>query len=134
VADLIERLIASDRLIEFHFRISVHVGPVYRFWDRFAGGGKEGRWNYIGEGITEGERVLSAIGKDKDDIVYLSASTRKKIRAEREHNSPYNATPWLQNRGRQEDKHKKLRGVYEINHTGWMEAYAPDLGNLPPII
>jgi hypothetical protein len=131
LADLIERLIANEKLIEFHFRVSVHTGPVYRFWDRLDRGA--GRWNYVGEGITEGERVLSVIGKDKDDIIYMSAITRKKIRAERDSTSPYNATAWLQNRGRQEDKHKKFRGVYEINHTDWMEAYGTELDRLPPI-
>jgi hypothetical protein len=115
----------------------VNTGPVHRFWDRFGAPGNKsaGRWNYVGEGITEGERVLTAIGKDKEDVIFISAKTRTIILGDylRDQNSPHNATRWLQNRGRQRDKHGKFRSVYEINHTGWMAEYSPDPAKLPPV-
>jgi hypothetical protein len=123
LSDTIERLIADDRIVDFHFRMSINTGLVYTFWDPYHQDSSEaGRWNYVGQGITDGERVLTAIGKDKEDIIYVSAETRRKILSEyqNDRNSPYNATRWLQNRGRQADKHDVLRGLYEINHMGWM--------------
>ena len=129
LADTIERLIADNRVIDFHFRISINTGLVYRFWDPFhhdLGQIKAGRWNYVGHGITDGERGLAAIGKDKEDIIYMSSETRRKILAEYQsnRNSPYNAIRWLQNRGRQQDKHELMRGFYEVNHMGWMDEIA----------
>jgi hypothetical protein len=94
--------------------MSVHLGKVYRFWDRFGGlGSDDGRWNYIGEGITDGERVLSAIGKDRDDVVFISAEARKVIRA---NGDPRGIMDWFENRGTHKDKHGQGRRVYEVNH------------------
>src|SRR5439155_21171504 len=68
LAYLIELQVARERLpIDFHFRIGVHVGPVFCFWDP-----DRDKWNYIGDGINGGQRVLAAIGKEKDDVVYVS--------------------------------------------------------------
>lgn len=119
LANLIETSIAEGKLAEFHFRISVHTGEVFRFWDRFAGG--QGRWNYVGTGITEGRRVLEAIGASKDDVVYVSAQTRQKILLLPE--GPYCVAECLQNRGRRRDKHRIFRRVYEMSHTGWAGRY-----------
>jgi hypothetical protein len=115
LANLIEARIAAGSLIEFHFRMSVHTGPVYRFWDR----GKDpldGKWNFIGRGITDGQRVLEAMGKQKDDVVYVSADTRKRMRVNAED------IEWLVNRGRFRDKHGEMRRLYELEHTGWVQA------------
>jgi hypothetical protein len=127
LACLIERLIAIKKLRpEFHFRMSVHTGLVYRFWDPLGDpqNPDAGRWNYIGAGITVAERVKSVIGKDKDDVVYVSAETRSKIMAERQWPG-FDAT--FENRGRQADKHGKLRRVYEVNHTEWAGNYVQQL-------
>ena len=35
MACLVERLVAEHLCEEIHFRVSVHTGPVYRFWDRW---------------------------------------------------------------------------------------------------
>jgi hypothetical protein len=114
LAGLIELLAATDKLyVDFHFRIGVHAGPVYSFWD-------PGRndWNYIGEGINGGKRVLSAIGKNTDDVVFVSGAVRRiltaanvgKVEASR-------ILKCLHNRGRKADKHGNLWRVYELNHT-----------------
>jgi hypothetical protein len=117
LAALIEGLIAHERILEFHFRMSVHTGEVYRFWDRWGKGPGDGRWNYVGKGITVGERVLIAMGKEKDDVVYVSAETRQELLSVREPIS-YLAIPlFLQNRGRQADKHEEMRRVFEMDHT-----------------
>src|SRR5262249_2009567 len=78
LAQLIEALAArKDRFrlpVEFHFRMGVHVGEVYSFWDP---GRKD--WNYIGEGINGGARVLTAIDKTYDDQVFISGEVRQAI-------------------------------------------------------
>lgn len=117
LAYLIEHLCARELTriipIEFHFRIGVHVDPVYCFYD-------PGRrdWNYIGDGINGGQRVLAAAGKEKDDVVYVSDKVRKAIAGEREEGSP-NAELLanMNNRGRHMDKHHNMWRLYEMNHT-----------------
>lgn len=117
-ACLTEHLIATDILpIGFHFRIGVHSGPVFRFWDQ---GRKD--WNYIGEGINGGNRVLAAIGKDTDDIVFVSGQVRSGLTT-RIHQIPNDEQDIikklldaLQNRGRRSDKHGNHWRVYELNH------------------
>jgi class 3 adenylate cyclase len=94
---------------------------VYRFWDRWGQESHDGRWNYIGDGITVGERVLSVI-KDADDIIYLSAETRQALMDDKRQSS-FVGIPWLQNRGRRADKRRSLRRVYEVNHTGWLGSF-----------
>jgi class 3 adenylate cyclase len=68
LAMLLETQIGKKQIPEFHFRIGVHTGEVYRFGDY-------GRWNYTGTGIINGQRVVSAIGKEQDDVVFVSAET-----------------------------------------------------------
>jgi hypothetical protein len=77
LASLIELGVAKGKLpVNFHFRMGVHVGPVYSFWDP----GRQ-NWNYIGEGINGGNRVLSAVGKAQDDVIFVSDNVRQKILA-----------------------------------------------------
>lgn len=128
-ATLIEHRIAHKALIEFHFRISVHTGEVYRFWDQAATPG-EGRWNYVGKGIIDGQRVLSAIGSDKDDVVYISGTTRSKLLAMDQEGEEIVASQYLQNRGRHADKHGNMQRLYEVSHTSWM---AESVYLLPPL-
>ena len=107
--------------VEFHFRVGIHFGDVYRFWDDR--GARQGFWNYVGEGINGGNRVLAAIGKEKDDVVYLSGSVRRAIY----HDSAQLADDALvsdaqiiygrmENRGRHKDKHGRPWRVFQINH------------------
>ncbi|MGD0464826.1 MAG: hypothetical protein ABSB74_20265 [Tepidisphaeraceae bacterium] len=132
LAALIESMVAHGLLVDFHFRMSVNTGPVYRFWDKWGAGPTDGRWNYVGRGITDGERVLSAIGKEKDDVVFLSADTRTRIMGAQSPDFPMYARDipsYLQNRGRQEDKHKTFRRLYELNHTDWLGDWVGRLVN-----
>jgi class 3 adenylate cyclase len=123
LAHLIEMRIARGELpVEFHFRIGVHVGKVYQFWDW--GRGDDGAWNFVGDGINHAQRVLGVIGKDTDDVVFVSAAVRQKIHAVFD---DVKLRPMLlaamQNRGRRADKHGRLQRVYELNHTDvahWM--------------
>jgi class 3 adenylate cyclase len=114
LAQLIETLVANKLLpVEFHFRMGVHVGPVYSFWDP---GRKD--WNYIGDGINGGNRVLAAVGKDQDDVVFLSGQVRHAIFAlQRTRTKASNLLGCLINRGRKADKHGNPWRVYELNHT-----------------
>ncbi|HEV3168525.1 MAG TPA: hypothetical protein VGZ22_31250 [Isosphaeraceae bacterium] len=120
LAYLIEWLIAKKRLpVEFHFRMGVHVGPVFSLWDP----GRNG-WNYVGAGIIGGQRILSVIGKDQDDVLFMSSEHRQRVTAQREipdylpdvHGLAYN-------RGRRADKHGNYWRVYEVNHTEIMSRY-----------
>jgi hypothetical protein len=120
LAALIESMVAHGVLPEFHFRMSVNTGPVHRFWDKWGLGPNDGRWNYVGRGITDGERVLTAIGKEKDDVVFLSADTRKRIMSVSLPSYASDIPNYLQNRGRQKDKHNVFRRLYELNHTEWV--------------
>jgi class 3 adenylate cyclase len=114
LAHLIEVLVANGDLpVGFHFRTGVHVGPVYTFWDP---GRKD--WNYIGEGINGGSRVLGAVGKEQDDVVFVSGQVRQAIlAAQREFPQAPRILSCLQNRGRKADKHGNPWRVYELNHT-----------------
>jgi class 3 adenylate cyclase len=99
--------------VEFHFRMGVHVGLVYCFWDA----GRNG-WNYAGSGINGGSRVLSAIGKDTDDVLFISAEVRQQIIAANDQTSVFrDLIANLHNRGRRNDKHGNSWRVYEVNHT-----------------
>jgi class 3 adenylate cyclase len=105
-----ESAIALEKIPEFHFRIGVHAGPVRFFWD-------PGRndYNYIGDGINDASRVLSAIGKDVDDVVFVSGAVRQHIHAA----SDPIANRFLdamENKGRKADKHGKFHRVYQLNH------------------
>lgn len=102
----------------FHFRMGVHAGPVFRFWDP----GRQD-WNYIGDGITGGQRVLAAVGREVDDVVFVSAAVRQDIRVHRDHaDSPEERAlcdaviKHLLNRGRRADKHGNSWRVYEVDH------------------
>jgi hypothetical protein len=94
---------------EFHFRMGLHVGPVRWFWDP-----RYQRWNYVGQGINGGNRVLSAIGKETDDVVFVSGDVRAAIRAEQVGST---LPKFMHNRGRRADKHNRLWRVYELNHS-----------------
>jgi hypothetical protein len=104
---------AKERLpISLHFRIGAHYGPIFYFWD-------QGRndWNYVGDGINGGNRVLSVI-KDQDDVVFFSEGLVKELR-KRYGSDPAasdNIFQHLINRGRRTDKHNKFWRVFELNY------------------
>jgi class 3 adenylate cyclase len=120
MAELIEQLVGLREQmrgyglpVEFHFRMGVHYGPVYRFWD-------PGRncWNYIGDGINGGNRVLSVIDKKYDDIVFVSDAVANEFIAQHPGTEPYSQVRnCMENRGRQDDKHGKPWRVFLLNHT-----------------
>lgn len=116
LAQLIESLATQDKLsVDFHFRIGVHSGPVYSFFDP---GRKD--WNYIGDGINGASRVLAAVGKQQDDVVFISSQVRRAIGKHRHIRFPVIAAKVLDNltnRGRKLDKHDQPWRVYELNHT-----------------
>lgn len=113
LAYLIELLVANNELpVEFHFRMGAHVGLVYSFWDP----GRE-NWNYVGDGINGGNRVLAAVGKDQDDVIFVSSEIRKAVQAAK--TGDFNLRlmlTCLTNRGRKSDKHGNPWRVYEMNH------------------
>jgi class 3 adenylate cyclase len=114
LAALIELLWAKALFpVEIHFRMGVHVGPVYCFWD-------VGRndWNYIGEGINGGQRVMSVIGRETDDVVFISSRVRQELLASSDHEGPARLLlSNAQNRGRRHDKQGNPWRVYEVSHT-----------------
>lgn len=111
LASSIEARVAKTTIPEFHFRIGVHTGPVRWFWDP---GRKD--WNYVGSGINGGNRVLSAIGKDTDDVVFVSGAVRQEVQ-QSEQGAARLLVQAMHNRGRRADKHNKLWRVYELNHS-----------------
>jgi class 3 adenylate cyclase len=114
-ARLVEVLGAKKLLpVEFHFRMGIHMGDVYCFWDT----GRD-RWNYIGDGINGGQRVLAAVGKESDDVVFVSEQVRRRIIADSDGTQRYrNAIANMTNRGRKADKHGKMWRVFELNCIG----------------
>lgn len=114
IANRIEAAVAARSVPEFHFRIGVHEREVRCFYDP---GRKD--WNYIGEGINGAQRVLGAIGKDVDDVVFVSAEVRQQILS-----ADSELLPHLDNKGRRPDKHGTYWRVYQLNHTGVKAAQA----------
>ncbi len=79
--------------------------------------GRKG-FNYIGKGINGGERVLSAIEKTTDDVVFFSAVVRKELEAlGRPDGHVERILQSLENKGRRQDKHGNPWRVYQMNHT-----------------
>ena len=119
LAALIEERIGSKAIPTFHFRIGVHVGDVRLFWDP----GRNG-WNYVGDGINGGQRVLAAIGKSLDDVVYISSQVRSEIQGTDVSHIREEILSYLENKGRRTDKHGEKWRVYQLNHFAV-------IGNLP---
>ena len=114
LAVMIEHHSAKNLLpIEFHFRMGIHAGPVYRFWD--AG---RNRWNFIGDGINGGARVLQAIGREYDDLIFLSDTVRQAIRTSKIKSNliKKGLMKAMRPRGRREDKHGNHWRLFELTH------------------
>jgi class 3 adenylate cyclase len=124
MASLLEILVARTLVpVEIHFRMGVHVGPVYCFWDP----GRNG-WNYIGEGINGGQRVLSVIGRETDDVLFISSRVRQELLASSDEDGPARLIlSNVQNKGRRRDKHGNPWRVYEVNHTNLMSEHVRSL-------
>jgi class 3 adenylate cyclase len=99
----------GNRSLRLHFRMGLHFGEVFCFLD--PGRGRD-EWNYVGSGINGGKRVLDAIGKDQDDVVFVSADLRDEIIANAERAVSNAILTNLQNRGRRQDKHGNWWRVY----------------------
>jgi class 3 adenylate cyclase len=110
LANAIEREVANRNVPEFHFRMGVHSGEVRFFWDP----GRQ-NYNYVGDAINNAHRVLSAVGKDSDDVVYISADIRQELLGAVDEVSE-TVLRHLENRGRKKDKHDKPHRVYLLNH------------------
>ena len=123
LARLIDVFVAKDLVpVRFHFRMGIHTGLVYGFWDP----GRNG-WNYIGDAINGGNRVLAAVGKETDDVVYISDEVRIEIMKESDATSLYRTyLSNLTNRGRHKDKHGNPWRVYELNYVSCTPLH-PDL-------
>ena len=135
LAELIQQLSAlRERMgprgipIEFHFRMAVHCGPVYRFFDP---GRKD--WNFIGEGINGGNRVLNVIEKSYDDVLYVSDQIVRAARSQPA-NPPFTEIrSHLESRGRRKDKHDKPWRVFLLNHDRLCGGYVSQMiGTLLP--
>ena len=124
LACLVEVMGARGRLeCPFHFRIGVHVGPVYSFWDKH-----RGMWNYVGDGINGGQRVLGAMGKDTDDVVYVSSALRASVLADRKQDFPANKLPGcMSNMGRRIDKQGRQWRIYMLDHSAVAGDYLPSI-------
>jgi class 3 adenylate cyclase len=129
LAALIELLGARTMVpVEIHFRMGVHVGPVYCVWDL-------GRndWNYIGEGINGGQRVMSVIGRETDDVVFISSRVRQDLLASSDGEGPARLIlANAQNRGRRHDKHGNPWRVYEVNHANLISDSLRSLKGIAP--
>lgn len=114
LASLIEFVVAHNTSVPIHFRMGVHAGAVNCFWD--AG---RNDWNFVGQGIIGARRVLEAIGKEVDDVVYVSDEIRRRVMAFGPDitRTPASIIGCLANRGRKRDKHGQYWRVYELNHT-----------------
>jgi hypothetical protein len=106
---------------DIHFRAGLHSGDVYTFWD----GGRE-NWNYLGSGINGAARVLAAVGKEIDDVVFVSHETRKLLQASADGFDPASqmkqaAVSAMKNRGRKKDKHDNPWRVYEVDASSFIQ-------------
>jgi class 3 adenylate cyclase len=100
--------------VEYHFRAGVHYGSVRRFYDPGSN-----KWNYVGEGVNIGRRVLECIGTDLDDVLYVSDAVHAQILSIRgpDRLMPHDALlKAFSNRGRRKDKHGVMHRVYELAH------------------
>src|SRR4051794_34821509 len=100
--------------VGFHFRMGLHVGEVYNFFD-------PGRndWNFIGDGINGGQGVLFAIEKTTDDVLFVSYQVRREL-LKKETGMATELFAALTNKGRRMDKHGNPWRVYELDHARFM--------------
>lgn len=104
-------VVPKDVPVEIHYRMGVHVGEVFPFEEA------PGKWNFAGDGINGGKRVIDAIGRDADDLIFISEEVRKAVTDKLEHPRAHSdILANLVNRGRRKDKHKRTWRVYELNH------------------
>ena len=67
----------------------------------------------MGDGINGGKRVLDAIGRDADDLVFISDEVRSEIlRLPSDVHQTFAAA--MRNRGRHRDKHDRPWRIYEL--------------------
>lgn len=113
LANLVDVLGAKAIIPELHYRMGIHSGMTFCFWD------PQEKWNYTGSAINGGNRVISAIGKDLDDVVFLSGEVRSRIIAMGvDSQFGVGIVDSLENRGTKKDKHGNRWRVYQLNHSG----------------
>lgn len=114
LASHVDRISADGSApVEYHFRMGIHTGEVNMFWDP----GKTSEKNYVGEGINGGSRVLEAIGKDRDDAIFISDAVKKElllIRSTNRHAMEILSS--LSNMGRKKDKHENPWRVWMLDY------------------
>ncbi len=64
----------NDDRLAIHFRISVTLGPVYITGDLL------GQVNYVGDAISETERLLQCIPSNQEDVVCFSHGVYRKYK------------------------------------------------------
>jgi len=112
LAMCIEQMRADQLIVPFYFRMGIHVGEVNRFWDI---GRKD--WNYMGDGIIGSRRVLEAIGKDIDNVIFVSDAVQNAIlQSHSQLTIRASMLGAFSNRGRRYDKHRRAWRVYELDH------------------
>lgn len=87
---------------EIHFRVGIDFGFVGYFMDF------RKNWNYVGDAINDASRVLSTIGSDMDDVIYVSYN----VYVELDERYQKSLIPM----GRRRDKHGKMYRVFHLNH------------------
>jgi len=90
---------------ELHYRMGIDYGPLYVVRDA------RQAWNYVGDAINKAHRVLSTIGQDMDDVIYVS---------DRVYRASPIKKPFIP-MGRRRDKHGEMHRVYHLNHYGFHE-------------
>ena len=78
---MIKGRISNGKLQPFSFRMGIHIGEVFRIWDmpdEKAGG----RWNYIGDGINGGQRILETT-RCTSDVIHVSEEAQNSLGRER---------------------------------------------------
>jgi len=125
LATLLQFQVANKQVAEFHFRMGAHFGPVLCFWDP----GRDG-WNYLGDGINDSARVLQAVPKEIDDVLYISGAMFDACLQAPNAGPARAIRNAVVNRGRRKDKHDKPHRVYELLHFQATSDLAPNLEGL----
>lgn len=105
--------------LEINFRIGIHMGKVRCYWDKRLG--TKGGWNYVGDAINGGQRIVAMVKDDKlDNAIYISSQVYRVCypsgTQSRETDLGQKITSCCLNRGTHEDKHHNAWRVYQLNH------------------
>lgn len=107
LAHVLELLNSNVQWGHIHFRLGLDYGKVHFLRDF------NKNWNYVGDAINNATRVLSTIGPDMDDVVYVSHSVYCEV--------PHEKKGCLFPMGRRKDKHASLHRVYHLNYHSFLD-------------